>query len=880
MLRYTRSQAILRSGAAYGAGFAGGTALIIFLLHNRVVDALVDLLDPLQLFLRLLFAILFISFTVGLGGGVAGTIGGRTLDKFIEGVERKRIMWRSALSFFLASSLLLIPFYLATAVVAFFNPDIDVDINILLTLFTVYGLVYGLLAGLLLGWLTVGLRNTLGVLLSSAGGFALGGFLAGLVLFLLSQQEFPSTLTTNLFVILGLLLFGICGGAALGFAYQHIGEDRPLFPDSRPWRILRYAVLTVLAVIFLGAAAKLINTLTIRPAEVAETLTLPTRGTHWTILDNGDAVFQADSTAMQSLTCSADGRIGGSQPALESLPDNLPRCTTDPVLIDDVNGDLHLVWYSQEALKNTGENSRGHFLYESILASDEGWSMPAIIARTNGETEPTLANDGQESLVLTWRDTDGEHVATYVEYDCADASLNRIGQAVFAAVRQEKFRPAEDIIPYCRNQYDQLLLTPNPTAPESTLPRSEYGAFDQIVELVIGAEYEVLFATMQWDKPSNQGSPGATLGAAVADLYRKVKANPDAFPRGMTVRILLGNIPDLAIMEPTTQIYHALQDLRDAGVAEMENEEIGWKLEVADFSGSWPHAHSKFAIIDGKTTLAAGFNYSYLHLSSDHPSGQGLDMTDKGIQFTGPVAQASMSAYDDLWTGSSQVSCTNFPPPIPLLDFLWCDVDKAEATHPPEVLRFYPADGAANAFSLHHTLLFQEADEAIIAAILHAEDTLDLYEVNFSLHSICLLAVFLTDICDVDDVVTPYMQALLTAVIENDVKVRAVVEKSAMNGFENRIAIEWLEERLAEAGKSDNVEIRFGSGKIHDKAILVDNAFLIVGSQNFHWSAWDTPSLTEYSLATDDETAIADFHQEFEHQWELAIPVEIENLAP
>jgi phosphatidylserine/phosphatidylglycerophosphate/cardiolipin synthase-like enzyme len=857
-----------------------GTTLIIILFQNPVIDALVNLLDPLQLFLRLLFALVLIFIVVGLGGAVAGAIGGRTLSNLIKGSDRRRIVWRSALSFFVTNMSLVLPFFLATVVVAFFNPHIDIDMTILLTLFAIFGLVYGLLAGLLLGWLTVGLRNSLGVLLLSASGFALGGFFVGLLLFLLSQQASPSALVIYLLVIFSMLLFGLCGGGALGFAYQHIGEERPLFPDSRPWRILRYAVLSMLAIIFLGAAVKLVNTLTIRPAEVAETLTLPTRGTHWTFLDSGDAVFQADNAAMQSLTCSADGRIGGSQPALESLPDNLPRCTTDPVLIDDVNGDLHLVWYSQEALKNTGESSRGHFLYESIFASDEGWSMPVIIARTNRETEPTLANDGQESLVLTWRDTDGEHVATYVEYDCADASLNRIGQAVFAAVRQEKFRPADDIIPYCRNQYDQLLLTPNPTAPESTLPRTEYGAFDQIAELVTGAEYEVLFATMQWDKPSNQGSPGAILGAAVADLYGKVKANPDAFPRGMTVRILLGNIPDLAIMEPTTQIYHALQDLRDAGVAEMENEEIGWKLEVADFSGSWPHAHSKFAIVDGKTALAAGFNYSYLHLPSDHPSGQGLDMTDKGIQFTGPVAQAAMSAYDDLWSGSSQVSCTNFPPPIPLLDFLWCDVDKAEATHPPEVLRFYPADGAANAFSLHHTLLFQEADEAIIAAILQAEDTLDLYEVNFSLHSICLLAVFLTDICDVDDVVTPYMQALLTAVIENDVKVRAVVEKSAMNGFENRIAIEWLQERLAEAGKLDNVVIRFGSGKIHDKAILVDDAFLIVGSQNFHWSAWDTPSLTEYSMGTDDQAAISDFRQEFEYQWELALPVEIENLAP
>jgi phosphatidylserine/phosphatidylglycerophosphate/cardiolipin synthase-like enzyme len=699
------------------------------------------------------------------------------------------------------------------------------------------------------------------------------GFFNGLILFLLSQQEFPSTLITYLFIVFGMLLFGLCGGGALGFAYQHVGGKRPLLPDSRPWRILRYAVLTVLAVIFLGAAAKLINTLTIRPAGVAETLTLPTRGTHWALLDESGAAFLADTAGIYSLTCGVNGLIEGNLPARESLPDNLPRCASDPAIIEDGSGDLHLVWYSQEALKNTGGISSGHFLYESILSADKGWSPPAIIARTNGETEPALALDGQDGLILAWRDADGEHISLFNEYKCDDAPLNVIGQAVYKAVRQEKFRPRSDMIPYCQNRYDQLLLTPNPTAPNSPLPRSEYGAFDQVAELVTNSEYEVLFATMQWDKPSEKGSPGLTLAEAVAELYEKVKANPEAYPRGMTVRILLGNLPELAFFEPTTQIYHALQDLHDAGVPEMENEEIGWKLEVADFSGAWPHAHSKFVIVDGKTTVAAGFNYSYLHLPANHSSGQGLNMTDKGIQITGPVAQASMSAYDDLWSGSSQVNCTSFPPPIPLLNFLWCDVSEAVATHPPEVLRFYPTDGDANAFSLHHTLLFLEADEAIIDAMLSAEDTIDLYEVNFSLHSICLLAVFLSDICSVDDVVTPYMQALITAVVENDVRIRAIVEKSAMNGFENRIAIDWFQEKLVEEGKLDNVEIRFGSSKIHDKAILLDNKFLIVGSQNFHWSAWDTPSLTEYSLATDDQTAIADFQQEFEHQWEVAIPV-------
>ena len=47
-----------------------------------------------------------------------------------------------------------------------------------------------------------------------------------------------------------------------------------------------------------------------------------------------------------------------------------------------------------------------------------------------------------------------------------------------------------------------------------------------------------------------------------------------------------------------------------------------------------------------------------------------------------------------------------------------------------------------------------------------------------------------------------------------------------------------------------------------------------MGSQNFHWSAWGSPSLTEFNIATDDPLAIAEFRQEFEYQWQKGIPAE------
>jgi cardiolipin synthase len=118
------------------------------------------------------------------------------------------------------------------------------------------------------------------------------------------------------------------------------------------------------------------------------------------------------------------------------------------------------------------------------------------------------------------------------------------------------------------------------------------------------------------------------------------------------------------------------------------------------------------------------------------------------------------------------------------------------------------------------------------------------------------------------------MDALLTTVTEHDVKVRILLEPSAFNGFENRIGISWFLGEVAEAGMLDNVEIKWFDGKMHDKAFLVDGEFLVVGSQNFHYSAWGSPSLTEYNISTEDSDAIADFLSEFEFQWDQGTPVE------
>ena len=292
-----------------------------------------------------------------------------------------------------------------------------------------------------------------------------------------------------------------------------------------------------------------------------------------------------------------------------------------------------------------------------------------------------------------------------------------------------------------------------------------------------------------------------------------------------------------------------------------------------------PSGEGEYIKVDKTTGLAAsvligaGYNLQYAHYPKEHPSGLGKDKTDLGIQLTGPVAQTTLRAYDDLWAASTAVYCANIDPESRYLWMLSCQTRSATADHVPEVLRYYVPDSAGNAFSLHRTQAFREADQAYYQALSSASSSIDTVQVNFSLQLICDLNVLL-EVCNFSNRIDP-LGAMMSAVENNGARLRVLVKESPLDGIENKIAIKAFQDTLAGKGLSDHVEIRFYNGTlVHSKTALIDDELLVVGSHNYHYSAWGDGALTEFSLATDDPAAIEDFQNYFEYDWERAIPVD------
>ncbi len=884
----------LIGGASFVLSLAAGVLVIYLMARIGVGRWILDLIDSAQLLEKLLALPLIIGLMLAIGGFVIGGGGGWVLARILGTSKRLRVLIGSGVSFGLSVSLLVIVFLLVTAFLGLYNNLTKNPISQYGILFGLYGLIFGLVAGVLLALTTVHIRHSWRVILASIVGFTLGGLIMGILLKLVNPtagfQTYPILTTIGLLLALAAPMF--FGGGALGIAYGQIARHaqaagKDVESSQNPnWQAIIVGVVGAIAAFWIIGQLGTISTfLKINPADLKSQLTLETVGVAWseaqeTNLTPGSVDLPAvDSDPVQvtgpdqqvhQAWCEA-GIVqyqSGSQP-VEQIA--FPGCQTAPVLAFGQDGQAHLVWYTDEIQDTNGVTQPASLLVESIRL-EAGWSDPAIAAQTEEPEYLGMTVDGSGNLLLSWAAANQPPQSAIQEvYQCSPEDLSELEQTILETIVSGNYYPPETEIPFCRNQYVRIIYTPNPQPEYSDDLATPNGGFDRVARVTDFATYEVLFATMQYEPNTSPPSPGIVLAEEVAALYREVQANPQNYPRGMTVRILLGNYPEMSDFTWGSQIVDVISDLRAEGVDKMVDEEIGWRLEVANFAGTYPHSHTKFLVVDGRYLAGVGFNYGYLHLPKDHPSGQGYDMLDLGLQITGPVAQPAISVYDDMWEGANQVHCES----LSLEDNNWintCQELKATASHVPEVLRtFLPPEGNSNSFSLYRSQAFKETDTVLATALASAQETVDLLHVNFSLELICMANLVFPDLCTIDNAL-PYMNALLDAIEQNGVRVRVIMENTNSNGLENRVAAEVFMEELKKRGLEDQVEFRFYNGKLHAKATLIDDELLAIGSHNMHYSSWGENGLTEFVVTTDDPAAIAEFKGLFETKWAEAIP--------
>jgi len=569
--------------------------------------------------------------------------------------------------------------------------------------------------------------------------------------------------------------------------------------------------------------------------------------------------------------CGVDGNIhfrrGDAQPTV--VPKS--NCLTRPAMGQDADGILHMVWYDDQVTQHSGETMKSNLIFESQLG-ENGWTEPAIVGFSAQNAQPVVATGTDGVLHLVWDGLPGQiDYASHRVYSCSTENLNSQVQLALDIAQSGVYRPADDLVPYCDNQFDRLLILPRPDPAYSDIPPTVNGAFDQVADLIRGAKYEVLLSTMWYETDETGTSPGDVIARAVKDLYDQVKAHPEKYPRGVTVRILLGNPPELTSSNLVSQVWRVFNHMRRAGVPTMNDPEIGWRLEIANYKGSWPHSHSKMIVIDGRTAIGAGFNFQHKHQAEDHPSGQGEDDYDLGLQMTGPVAQDTQRYFDDLWAASNRIQCTDLSSDSPLW-WLSCRRTDTTTDHVPEAQMYYLASKDHNAFAMYRSQKFNESDVIVARTVASAQKSLDILQVNFTLNMLCDLNVLLP-ICDFSDSPS-YMESLMDAIETHQVKIRVLFKKVPIEVVENKIAMTEFRKALAERGLNDLVEFRYFNDSVHAKAVLVDDQFLIVGSQNFHYSAFGKGiGLAEFNIGTDDPDAIEKFKSFFEYFWEHGTPV-------
>ncbi|PNY82517.1 phospholipase D-like domain-containing protein [Deinococcus koreensis] len=424
----------------------------------------------------------------------------------------------------------------------------------------------------------------------------------------------------------------------------------------------------------------------------------------------------------------------------------------------------------------------------------------------------------------------------------------------------------------CGNAFTGLLAFPEDDAGISDQPTSPLGGFEAVVRAIGSARREVLLANMVWD--DGAGSPGEAVAGAIAGLRRDLTLHPERYPQGVTVRLLLGNSVRFGdLLDPTASAYSAARQLLAAGVPLGHDPVPGWRLEIANYAYAYPHSHVKLLVLDGQEVLSGGFNISWFHVPTSTPGGLGL--SDLALGVRGPVARHAVAAFRDSWLHARPLECVARPD----LDALRRDCPLGDTTAPYGLVWSAPPrpSGNSRVYGLYRRSGEEAADQAVIRLLGAATGSIDLLQSQVSGTPACTLSLLAPGGCPFPNRHLPVWQAIAGAVRERGVHVRMVLDYDPLLRLETLAFLAGLWDVLRPLGLEDHLQARWSgtAGGQHTKAALIDDAMLVVGSQNLQFASFGAQGLSEYSLATSDPQALALGRRQFDFEWARAQPLSL-----
>jgi phosphatidylserine/phosphatidylglycerophosphate/cardiolipin synthase-like enzyme len=474
---------------------------------------------------------------------------------------------------------------------------------------------------------------------------------------------------------------------------------------------------------------------------------------------------------------------------------------------------------------------------------------------------------------------------------CSPASLSPIGQAVYTLT----YDLAGDQL-FCSSALDQ----PSQFIRLPYFPPDFGGkyAFKQFAELAADARYEVDFVSMSWDDekapgddadpPPGDDSPMVIFLRGVRELYDKVQDHPQDYPAGVKVRILTGlQYHHVELRDQRLNILRALDTLDVPLQAEDPLPPDKWQVEVGAYrkASTFPlpppftvgrHSHVKMLIVDGETAIVAGYNmeYNYLSVGESLKGGTRHPWYDAGVQVSGAVAHRCLEVFDGLWLqarlcraySETEVCSPSDPSDCVILYNCADEATAPPADHVQEVRAIHLADtpNTQAVFSLFRDDQLKLSDYAIEAALKAAENNVKILQNRY----------FDLNPFDGDDPFWAYERGVMDAV-DNGAAVQLIIPDCR---YQPQDCLINLVGALSLRLQAPQVQIGMFPEPIHGKAVTIDGQFLIVGSQNWDFSAFGTGEegdpwpfnvdLAEYNLGIDSGPAAEEFNLWYDGLWQ------------